>query len=418
MDVVPALRAWLRQIIDTPRRKCTSLLISLTVLAFAASLAHAETQIPVESLPSASSGVKAQEQVDGATGSFTQTIPIEVPSFFGIEPKLSLSYDWKGGNGPLGMGWRVDGLSVIQRASPGRGVPTYDSSDVYLLDGQELAPCGQTGTANASCSASGTHTTKIESLVRVTRNGSANWILRARDGTRLTYLPLDDEQDYRWRLSTVADTHGNTVTYNYACPAVPDLPNQPNIPPFIFNSNEPECYIDTISYNQTTVTFYREQRPDIFTYNRGAGLVQVSSRFKTITVETAGLKVRAYKFLYNFVSAGTQRRRLASVQQFGRDYTLSATNSVDGGTSLPPVTLTYTGAATSFQLDPLGNRAGRLRGGQRLGHRRLQRRRQDRFRQEERDQLQDPGAAVQRERLSQSAMDGDACLRHRLPAHF
>src|SRR5215475_10367487 len=45
------------------------------------SIAEADTQLPVQKWPSASSSLKAQDQVDGANGSFTQTIPIEVPPF-------------------------------------------------------------------------------------------------------------------------------------------------------------------------------------------------------------------------------------------------------------------------------------------------------------------------------------------------
>lgn len=170
--------------------------LALTIFAAigaTAPVAQAQTQIPVQKLAAASSGVTAQDQVDGANGSFQQTIPIEVPPFFGIEPKLALTYESKVGNGPLGMGWRVGGLSVIQRASPGRGAPTFDGNDVYLLDGQQLTACttGMSTTA-ASCAAGGTHTTRVESFLRIVRNGGSvnNWFLRMRNGTRLTYLPI------------------------------------------------------------------------------------------------------------------------------------------------------------------------------------------------------------------------------------
>src|SRR5882724_1749075 len=349
-EVVAILRGSAELLAGTVRRKWFGPTVAVALMALSATPSRADTQLPVQALPSASSGLRAQDQVDGANGSFVQTIPIQVPPFFGIEPKLSLSYDSKVGNGPLGMGWRVDGLSVIQRASPGRGAPTFNGADIFLLDGQELVPCASAPTA-ASCTASGTHTTKIESFIRVTQNSSpSNWILRRSDGTKYTYLPIATytgdsgsyDTDFRWLLSSVIDTHGNTVTYNYACPQPPALPNQPNV------VNNPECYIDTITYNQTTVTFHRETRADVYTYGLGAGLVQVNFRFNTIDIQRAGVKSRAYKFLYNFVPTGTQRRRLASVQQFGSDFTLDGTGTVTGGTSLPAITLGYSGAPTAF----------------------------------------------------------------------
>jgi len=187
---IAALQRGLRPIFGGLARRLIGFLAILVFWAVVHPAAQAQTQLPVQSLPTASSGLKAQDQVDGANGSFVQTIPIDVPSFFGIEPKLALNYDTKRGNGPLGMGWRVDGLSMIRRASPGRGAPTFDSADIFLLDGQELVACttGSTTLGGASHTAAGTHTTKIESFLRITRNTGAtnNWILRARNGTKLT----------------------------------------------------------------------------------------------------------------------------------------------------------------------------------------------------------------------------------------
>ena len=67
-------------------------------------------------------------------GSYTYSIPIEVPAFRGIEPKLKLSYDSARGvrNAPstgswLGVGWKLDGLSAIERVS-GSWKPLVDFS--------------------------------------------------------------------------------------------------------------------------------------------------------------------------------------------------------------------------------------------------------------------------------------------------
>src|SRR5574340_557976 len=79
------------------------------------------------------------------TGAATYTIPIQVPpGVAGIEPKLALTYNSQAGNGLLGVGWSLSGLSVITRcprtlAQDGvREGINYDANDRYCLDGQRL----------------------------------------------------------------------------------------------------------------------------------------------------------------------------------------------------------------------------------------------------------------------------------------
>ena len=114
-------------------------------------------------------------------------------------------------------------------------------------------PAPQTD-ANASCRTGGTRATRIESYQRITRTGNT-WTVTARDGTDYNYAPISTwtgqndtlSTQYRWLLSTVVDTHNNTVTYKYSCDGAPN------------------CYIDTIEYNATRITFFRQVRPDPIT---------------------------------------------------------------------------------------------------------------------------------------------------------
>jgi len=66
---------------------------------------------------------KMSEQVLPFYGSFSYSIPIEVPPFRGLEPKLALAYSSEGRDGFPGAGWSLAGISTIERASAGRGVP-------------------------------------------------------------------------------------------------------------------------------------------------------------------------------------------------------------------------------------------------------------------------------------------------------
>src|SRR4029450_8218592 len=83
---------------------------------------------------------KASEQVSPFYGSFSHSIPVEVPGFRGLEPKIALTYSSEGRNGFVGVGWSLAGFSTIQRANQGLGTPKFDGNDIYLLDGQEMMP--------------------------------------------------------------------------------------------------------------------------------------------------------------------------------------------------------------------------------------------------------------------------------------
>src|SRR5262245_45427370 len=86
--------------------------------------------------------VRAQQNAnDIVQGSFSQAIPIEVPAYRGLEPRLALTYSSERRNGFAGVGWGLSGFSSVVRTSGGRGVPRFDSKDVFVLDGQELVTC-------------------------------------------------------------------------------------------------------------------------------------------------------------------------------------------------------------------------------------------------------------------------------------
>lgn len=79
------------------------------------------------------------------SGAATYRIPIEVPpGVAGMQPQLALSYNSQAGNGIMGMGWSIEGLSAITRcpktmATDGvRGGVNFNTEDRFCLDGQRL----------------------------------------------------------------------------------------------------------------------------------------------------------------------------------------------------------------------------------------------------------------------------------------
>ncbi len=275
--------------------------------------------------------------VDGASGTFSYRIPIEVPAFHGITPELSLKYDSSASNGWTGVGWRLNGLSRIERASAGKGAPKYDASDIYLLDGEELVPC-VAGSVSPSCTTGGTHSVKLEDYRKITQAGtgsSSRWTVIDKDGTKRVYAPsypVVSDLVFRWGLSQVIDTKNNVVTYSWSV-------------------NQFGCcweYPESVAYNGTTVRFHYETRSDKEQHAVGhGGLSTVLGRIKTIDVTVSGSRLRAYKLTYA-QSGATSRSLLSSVQQFGKDATLDNSGTVTGGTSLPAIKTSYQASSPSF----------------------------------------------------------------------
>lgn len=283
-------------------------------------------------------------------GNLDYSIAIDAPAFHGIEPQIALNYNSSrktklGGlyQGWLGYAWGLDGFDVIERATPGYGMPAYDANDIYLLDGQAMVAC-TAGMVSPSCATGGTHATENESYRRIALNSTTNeWKVTDRDGTVSTFrsvaavanlsvpptIPGDGHQgspstvpnpaydlaySYRWLLASVTDTNGNTVTYSYTCPA------------------SPVCYPSSVTYNGTSITFYYETRPDMILMGNGRDISETSQRIKTIGVTVSGAVRSAYKLTYD-QAPFSNTSRLTQVTRYGTDASGTADGTISGGTS-------------------------------------------------------------------------------------
>ncbi|HEY3357994.1 MAG TPA: toxin TcdB middle/N-terminal domain-containing protein [Polyangia bacterium] len=313
----------------------------------------------------------AETTVNAFAGGLTSSIPIGVPAFRGLEPKTSLFYNSGAGNGFVGVGWSLGGVSVIERQGPGGGTPNYDGNDTYRLDGNLLLPCAQAA-GSPSCTTGGTHATRIESYARITFAGASNtWTVWQRDGRSTTFGPVlqTTQGTFRWGISRTADAKGNAVTYGWT--------------PF---DGVNESYLETISYNGTVITFFREARPDPYTYAvggaatcydrcpgsdvvkcnphacPGVGLVTVSARLRSIFVYQPGVShLRAYRLSYGQGSTG--RSLLTGVQQYGNDVTHDGGGLITGGTALPAMSMEYDSSVVGVTSGPYGFNGGSLNGG-------------------------------------------------------
>lgn len=219
-------------------------------------------------------------------GTFRTSIPIEVPPYHGLEPKLGLNYSSANGYGFVGVGWSLSGFSAIQRRGSKHAGPTYAVTDEFLLDGNLLVACSR-AMSSPGCLAGGTHATEIESYVRISRDSSQNtWTVWQRDGTRAVYEPVwtTEKGVFMWGIREQVDTHGNRVRYDWFQDGTPGA----------------AAYPERIAYNndRVVIQFWREERPDALPLATGSNFGIMRYRLRTIQVSVNGGLASAYWLVY------------------------------------------------------------------------------------------------------------------------
>jgi hypothetical protein len=253
------------------------------------------------------------------SGAFTYTIPIAVPpGTAGIEPKLSLSYNSQGGNGLLGMGWSLAGLSVIHRCPRTMvqdgviGGVNYNANDRYCLDGQRLIAI--TGTYGADAAE---YRTESESYSRIVSYGSqgsgpAWWKVWTKSGQILEYGNTADSrieaqgktEVMLWSLNKLADTVGNYLTVSY----IEDNPNGQYYPDridYTGNSNAGKSPTNS-------VRLVYEARPDLTPMYQAGSVSKNTVRLKSVQSYVGSVMAKEYTLTYE-QAVRTQRTRLTSV---------------------------------------------------------------------------------------------------------
>ena len=165
------------------------------------------------------------------TGAATYSIPLTVPpGTAGMTPTLSLNYNSQGGNGPLGVGWSLGGLSAISRCPATivqdgfKGGINYDGNDRYCLDGQRLVA------VSGAYGADGTeYRTETEGYTRVVSygwagNGPASFKAWTKSGQIVEYGNTEDSRIEAqgkptvrlWNANKISDTKGNYIAMSYS----------------------------------------------------------------------------------------------------------------------------------------------------------------------------------------------------------
>lgn len=269
------------------------------------------------------------------SGAATYTIPITVPpGTAGMAPNLSLTYNSQGGNGILGIGWSLTGLSSISRcpasiAQDGfKSGINYNSKDRFCLDGQRLV------VVNGDYGADGTeYGTETESYSRIISYGTAGsgpaWFkVWTKAGQIMEYGNTDDSRieaqgrtDVRqWGVNKISDTKGNYWTAAYTED----------------NANG-EAYVSRIDYTgnesagvapYASVQFYYETRTDDAPRFIAGSKLQITKRLKSIKTFTDTILAKEYSLTYSEAPT-TNRTRLISLNECDKNnLCLNSTNFI------------------------------------------------------------------------------------------
>ncbi len=214
------------------------------------------------------------------------------PGVAGFTPLVGLTYDMGNGQGPVGIGWKLD-VGCIRRQTD-KGLPRYndgvmgEAPDRFIgMEEEELVPLN-----------GGFYLAKIEgTYLRYQRVGD-HWEARSKSGILLKFgqtansrvTSADGSQIYKWCLDEQVDTHGNVIQYTYE----------------LLNPADRRTYLREIRYgpgaplwnDSYSATFNYETRSDTFTDYRSGFKVKISYRLSSVDIQFNTDLIRRYTLGY------------------------------------------------------------------------------------------------------------------------
>lgn len=269
-----------------------------------------------------------------ATGAAVYNIPIDVfDGYDNLKPNFSVSYNSQSGNGLLGYGWALSGVSMISRSSKKMyydgevSEPLLDNTDNMILDGQRLfLASGKNLVEGARYNLENDPSTDVLYTIK---NGQSCFVVRTKDGKIKEYGNTSDSRVggtpvIVWLLSSVEDTNGNKMYFSYECP---------------IGTNE--FYLSRVYYGRNRyvcVSLYYEDRPDkYFTYFAGRNQI-MTKRLTSIDILRGNVSAWQYRFTYIYDGFYS---KLTEVTKYGNDgvahYNATKINydgCVEGGESI------------------------------------------------------------------------------------
>ena len=255
------------------------------------------------------------------TGATQYRVNIDVPpGTAGLIPTIGLTYDSRGGNGLLGVGWSLTGLPKISRCSTTLaqhgfidGVD-FDDNDQFCLDGQHLVAVQTKEGAGETVYRTEQDTFAKVISYGVAGSGPASFQVQTKAGLTLEYGMTEDSRMeasgkpdvLAWAVNKISDTNGNYLTVSYT----EDNANGEHYPTRIDYTGNDGAGLTP--YN--AVQFIYEERPNKVVGYVGGAQMSSSQRLKAIQTFAEGGLVRDYQLAYD-LSPSTGRDRLTQLTE-------------------------------------------------------------------------------------------------------
>lgn len=234
-----------------------------------------------------------------SSGAGNYTIPIQIPQGTnGVSPNISITYSSQQGNGLLGVGWGISGLSAITLTSSswyydGKAENIQlNGTDKFSFDGNRLI--ATTGTYGANNTI---YSTEAENYTKIISYGAGltpDWFqVQTKDGTTIEYGKSSDSKIVNlkgnaisWQINKVIDANGNYILFEYS------------------NENF-DTRINKISYTGNTslvpynyIKFNYKDREDKNVYYEAGSIYNANNILTSIDVYSENEHFKSYKFEY------------------------------------------------------------------------------------------------------------------------
>lgn len=241
-------------------------------------------------------------KVDQQTGALVYEIPINTPAgVSGATPNIALKYNSQVSENDsiVGLGWDIT-IPYIERLNK-KGV-----DKMYLGGENDYFTSSLSGELKNISGTSWGPRSEDGSFMNYTYSANV-WTVKDKEGNIYTFgadtssrqdNPTDISKIYKWMLSSVTDTHGNTVTYSYF-------------------KNEGQIYPNQITYAGVyKIDFIREAQTYPLTVYHPAFKVKTNYRISEISIKVSDTEKRRYEIDYIYTTENN-RSLLASVNEVG-----------------------------------------------------------------------------------------------------